>query len=68
MFENYAFALLLLFLSWLVGHSLNLLFEAVCQNSPRSNLKEFDADFKRRFGIENAKAASFVIPAAVRKK
>jgi len=66
MFENYALALTLLFLSWLVGHLLNLLFEGVCENSCRSNLKEFDAALNRMVGIGNANDSSSVIPSAVR--
>lgn len=67
MFENYAFVLSLLLLSWLVGHSLNLLFEGVCDNSFGSNLKEFDSDFNRMLGIADADDSSSVIPSAVRK-
>jgi hypothetical protein len=48
MFENYSFAISLLCLAWAIGHSLNLLFEGLSEDSLRSKFNQFERSPKKR--------------------
>ncbi|HNB25124.1 MAG TPA: hypothetical protein PKZ32_22070 [Candidatus Melainabacteria bacterium] len=62
MFENYAIALSLLFFAWVVGNSLNRLFEWVsADKSPDSCLRKFGRDIDEKHRGEGSGGSLAVV-------
>lgn len=66
MFENYAFALTLLIFAWVVGNTLNRLFEGVsAEKSPGCCFSKFGCDIDEKYGREESSESLSVTPHTV---